>query len=119
MVLYSREDRPFLTLNGIQTQSALTYNLLGELPDMVCLEVDVVRVSPQAQRTERIVAAFREVLDERRPAAEVAAALDAQLSLGACSGYWYGRPGIAVGPVMDRTAGRLSRPDTKWCSLAC
>ncbi|CAK0741362.1 Ubiquinone biosynthesis protein UbiV [Gammaproteobacteria bacterium] len=92
MVLYSQENQPFLALNGVQTMSALTYNLLGELPDMAALQVDVVRVSPSAQRTEQIITAFREVLDGKCPA--TAAALNARLPQGACSGYWFGRPGI-------------------------
>ncbi|CAK0746171.1 Ubiquinone biosynthesis protein UbiV [Gammaproteobacteria bacterium] len=91
MVLYSQENQPFLTLNGVQTMSALTYNLLEELPDMAALQVDVVRVSPPAQRADRVIAAFREALDGK---SATTAALGVHLPQGACSGYWFGRPGI-------------------------
>jgi len=90
LVLYSQENQAFLALNGVQTMSALTYNLLSELPNMASLQVDVVRVSPPAQRAEQVVSAFREVLDGKDPSA----VLDARLLQGTCSGYWFGRPGI-------------------------
>ncbi|CAK0753542.1 Ubiquinone biosynthesis protein UbiV [Gammaproteobacteria bacterium] len=101
MMLYSQEDQPFLTLNGVQTMSALIHNLIGELPDMMALQVDVARVSPGAHRTEQIISIFREVLDGRRPA--TVAAQDLCPSPGTCTGYWFGGPGIAhhVPPMSD------------------
>src|ERR1019366_10738355 len=47
MPLATREGQPFLTLNGIQTQSAQTYNLVRELGELSPLGVDVLRISPQ------------------------------------------------------------------------
>ena len=92
MVLYSQENQPFLVLNGIQTMSAPTYNLIGELPDMAALQVDVVRIIPSVHHTFQVVTAFREVLEGKRPA--TAAAVDIPLPQGFCSGYWFGHAGI-------------------------
>ncbi|ROR29585.1 U32 family peptidase [Inmirania thermothiophila] len=88
------EDTPFLALNGIQTQSALTCNLLGEVDDMAALGVDLVRISPQSEGTGEVVAAFRRVLDgaaDGRAEAERVAAL---APVGPCDGYWRGAPGM-------------------------
>ncbi len=88
MVLYSQENQPFLLLNGIQTMSAPIYNLIGELPEMAALQVDVVRITPSVQ-TLPVVTAFREALEGKRPTMPEAPAE------GFCSGYWFEKPGIA------------------------
>ena len=90
MVVYSQEDQPFLTLNGIQTMSAPTYNLIGEVPDMASLAVDVVRVIPSARHTKQVVAAFREVI----AGAAKPSTPQPTPATGYCSGYWFGHPGI-------------------------
>jgi collagenase-like PrtC family protease len=48
MTLKTREGQPFLTINGIQTMSAQSYNLLHEIPDMLAMGIDIIRISPQA-----------------------------------------------------------------------
>lgn len=87
LALKTREGEAFLTLNGIQTQSAKTYNLLGELPQLVADGVDVVRISPEHAGTRELVEQFRAVLDGT--AAPDVAADD-------CNGFWYGRPGLEL-----------------------
>jgi collagenase-like PrtC family protease len=57
-LLKTQEGEDFLVLNGIQTQSALTHEALGLLPRFTELGVDVLRISPQAERTHRIVELF-------------------------------------------------------------
>lgn len=98
MLLQTREDAPFLALNGIQTQSAQTYTLLGELDNLRELAVDVVRISPQSTGTLVAIDAFAGVLAGRRSTPD---ALEALLPLmpdgGPCDGYWYGRPGLSWG----------------------
>src|SRR3546814_12771547 len=61
LLLPTRESQPFLVLNGIQTQSALVYNLINELQEMRDLGVDVLRISPQSQHTAQIAGLFRPV----------------------------------------------------------
>ncbi|GIK86714.1 MAG: U32 family peptidase [Betaproteobacteria bacterium] len=94
--LRTREGQPFLTLNGVQTQSAATYSLLAELPALAAAGVDVVRVSPQAERTMDVLALFRAVLDGALDAAQ-AVVRSAALAPGPlCNGFWHGRPGAEL-----------------------
>lgn len=95
MLLSTQEDARFLALNGIQTQSAKTYTLLGELDDMLELGVDVLRISPQSNHTPAIIQAFADVLASRREPADAAMALNRYMPSGPCDGYWSGRPGLS------------------------
>jgi len=94
LVLSTREGQAFLAINGIQTQSAQTCNLLAELADLRELKVDVLRISPQADATEAVVHAFAACLRGQGNPAEAAQALNARLPYGACDGYWQGQPGL-------------------------
>jgi Collagenase and related proteases len=94
LTLKTREGQPFLALNGIQTQSASVYSLLGELDDMAKLGVDVVRLSPQPYHADKVVALFRERLEGLVSARDAAARLDRIRPEDACDGYWHGRAGI-------------------------
>ena len=87
LALNTREGQPFLTLNGIQTQSAKTYNLLGEMPQMLPDGVDVVRISPEPVGTGETVADFRAAINGA--AAKPHSAND-------CNGFWYGQPGLEL-----------------------
>ena len=94
LTLRTREGRPFLALNGIQTQSAGVYNLIYELADMRGLGVNVARISPQAHHTGKIIRLFRDCL-EGELAPQAAADQMARLMPGhACDGFWHGRPGL-------------------------
>jgi collagenase-like PrtC family protease len=94
LTLSTREGQAFLTLNGIQTQSAQTYNLLPELAELRELKVDVLRISPQAQGTEAVVQAFAACLRGERDPVEAGRALNARLPYGPCDGYWQGQAGL-------------------------
>lgn len=94
LVARTQEDQPFLTLNGIQTQSAQTHSLLGEVGDVVAAGASVLRLSPQSRHMERVIAAFDAARrGERRPSA---ADLAGVAPLGFCDGYWRGEAGIAA-----------------------
>lgn len=96
-LLRTREDEPFLVLNGIQTQSALTHQALDELPELASLGVDVLRISPQHRHTMEIIGLF----DAARQGAELeplTRELSALLPLGACNGYLVGQAGMYSGP---------------------
>ena len=62
LALHTREGEAFLTLNGVQTQSARVYNLLADLPE-VSRSAEVLRISPQGSHTTDVVELFRNVLD--------------------------------------------------------
>ncbi len=92
--LNTRESQHFLILNGIQTQSALVYNLIHELPAMQGLGINVVRISPQAQHTDRIIDLFDAVSSGRIEAAAAMAQMTPLMPEAACDGYWHGKPGL-------------------------
>jgi collagenase-like PrtC family protease len=90
LLLETRESRPFLVLNGVQTQSAQVYDLSGRLAELRALGVDVLRLSPQARRMPEVIREFRARLDgslNEGQLAELAAA-------DRCDGYWHGGAGI-------------------------
>ena len=94
LTLRTREGQAFLALNGIQTQSAQTCNLLPELAELRELNVDVLRVSPQPEGTETVVEAFAACLRGERDPLEAARVLNAALPYSACDGYWQGQAGL-------------------------
>jgi len=94
--LKTREGEAFLTLNGIQTQSAKTYNLLIDLPALQASHVDLLRISPQPEGTAELIEIFRRALaGELTPQAALDAAAP-WISDGACNGFWHGQPGLEL-----------------------
>ena len=91
MTLKTREGQPFLAINGIQTMSAQTYNLLAEVPEMLKMGIDIIRVSPQPKQMAAIIAAFDAARRGEAPNADTTA----WASEGLVDGYWFGEPGIA------------------------
>jgi collagenase-like PrtC family protease len=94
LALKTREGQPFLTLNGIQTQSALVHNLIGELDTLQDAGIDVVRVSPQAHHTGEILRLFREGMEQRLTSAQALAQIEDLMPAASCNGYWHGKPGL-------------------------
>ena len=92
ITLKTREGQAFLAINGIQTMSAQTYNLLAEMPDLGGMGIDIVRISPQPRFTAEIVAAFDVARRGDVPTpADVAWAPE-----GFVDGYWFGDAGIVA-----------------------
>ena len=89
--LSTREGQPFLTLNGIQTQSAGVYNLIDAVPELARLGVAALRLSPQSQHMGRVAEAFRAALNGEAVAAGRLAAFMPGPSV---DGYWHGRAGL-------------------------
>ena len=94
LLLSTREDEPFLVLNGIQTQSAKSINLISELEDLRVLGVDVLRISPQSMHTEHIIETFHNCLQDAAAVTRAVAELDKVMPLGSCNGYWHGAAGM-------------------------
>ena len=90
MLVKTREQESFLTLNGIQTMSAQSYNLLAEMPELIAMGVEAVRISPQATFTAEIVAAFDAARQGKPAAANPAWNVE-----GLVNGFWHGKAGIA------------------------
>ncbi len=94
LMLKAQDDTSFLALNGIQTQSAHTFNLLPELDHMRELNVDVVRISPQSSSTDEIVDIFHKCLTREMGLEEGNSKLEPLLPVGSCDGYWHGDAGM-------------------------
>jgi len=92
MTLRTREGQPFLAINGIQTMSAQTCNLLAQIPVMRALGIDSVRISPQAAHMPAIIAAF----DAARQGLATTPDMSGWASEGMVDGYWFGKPGIEL-----------------------
>jgi collagenase-like PrtC family protease len=84
--LATREGRSFLTVNGVQVQSAEHCDLAPEIAGLEAAGIDLLRIYPQAEGTAEIVARFREAVDSRQ----------APPRMGPTSGYWNGRPATPV-----------------------
>ena len=94
LLMSTREDEAFLCLNGIQTQSALSCNLMEELPTMRAAGVDVVRISPQSHFTENIINAFDAIRRNKATAADYSSQLKLWTLTDSCNGYWHGEAGM-------------------------
>jgi collagenase-like PrtC family protease len=84
--LATREGESFLTVNGVQVQSAEHCDLAPEIAELEAAGIDLLRIYPQAEGTAEIVARFREAVDSRQ----------APPRTGSTSGYWNGRPARPV-----------------------
>jgi len=94
LVVTTQDDNRFLSLNGIQTQSARTLNLLPELPRMRELGVDIIRISPQSSHTERVIDLFHQALVGDIDPDDADAQLARLTPTGPCDGYWHGGAGM-------------------------
>jgi collagenase-like PrtC family protease len=96
MALGTREGKPFLAVNGIQTMSAGVYNLAEELPALAAAGADLLRVSPQSAGTAEVLRVLRAAADGALSSFDARKAL-APLAPGALwNGFWHGRAGVAT-----------------------
>ncbi|MCC7119929.1 MAG: U32 family peptidase [Gammaproteobacteria bacterium] len=94
LALDTQDQRHFLTLNGVQTQSAGVQNLAPMLDEARAAGIRMLRLSPQARGTADVVHLFRAIVDGAEPLASACTHL-AALAVGEhVDGYWYGRPGL-------------------------
>lgn len=101
LMLRTREDEPFLVLNGIQTQSAKTQNLVSDINDFVELEIDVLRISPQSNNTVKIIDVFYDCLHGKITGSDADIALQQYIMSGECNGYWSGQAGMDSSGLMQ------------------
>ena len=90
LTVKTREGQPFLAINGIQTMSAQTCNLLAEVPEMLKMGIDILRLSPQPAHLPEIIAAF----DAARCGRAVSPDMAGWAENGMVDGYWFGQAGI-------------------------
>lgn len=94
MPLRTRDDRPILRVNGIQTLSESYVDLLPEVARLIADGVTHLRLMPQAVDMVAVAQVFRDVLDGRVPTGEADARL-ATLSgdAGLSNGFYHGTAG--------------------------
>ncbi|KNY10745.1 protease [Achromobacter piechaudii] len=92
----TKESREFLSINGIQVQSAACLDLLAQATELAAMGVDVLRVNPQSAGTHEAIAALDDIRNGR-----VARAVTPPAGIGRCNGYYHGRSGIEL---MEATA---------------
>jgi len=85
--LASQEGESLFLINGIQTLSGEPVNLLPHYAQLCELGIDILRLSPQWQRMEEIIAAF-DAARRGEPAQEILPA--------GVDGYWCDRPGLEL-----------------------
>ena len=90
LTLKTREGQDFLCINGIQTMSAQSYNLLHEIPDMLNMGIDIIRISPQKDHINEIISAF----DAARRGEVIDVNSKDWNPCGLVDGYWFGDAGI-------------------------
>jgi collagenase-like PrtC family protease len=82
----SQEGGEVFTLNGIQTQSGKSYNLVTEMIKMQNIGVDIARLSPDQKLTRDQIAEFRDAMVGR---IDHISRQDSE-----CNGYWFHAPGM-------------------------
>jgi len=90
----TREGKSFLVINGTQTQSALVYNLIGDLDSLKETKVDVLRISPQSEHSAAIIRLFRNCIEQKVSCENALQQMESMMPEAACNGYWHGRPGM-------------------------
>jgi len=94
MPLSTRDDRPILRVNGIQTQSESYVDLLPETARLVADGVTHLRLMPQDVDMVAVAGLFRSVLDGALPVAEADARLrDVCAGHSFSNGFYYGAAG--------------------------
>ena len=94
LALSTQEGQRFLTLNGVQTQSAAVFNLLAHLPQLEQAGVTILRLSPQARHTVDVAALYREGIDNAARRSDATRRIEALMPDRACDGFWRARPGM-------------------------
>ncbi|RDV04950.1 U32 family peptidase [Undibacter mobilis] len=94
MVLSTLENKPFLTVNGIQTLSYDYLDLSGDLATLQDMGVRRFRISPHSCDMVAVASIFRAALDGRIDAQEAHAQLEAlRLQAPFSNGFFHGRVG--------------------------
>lgn len=92
LTLRTRDDQPLWVLNGVQTQSARTYNLHAAVDALRALGVDSLRIAPQSAHSASIIATFHARVAQHE-LADAQQRLQSYAGEGCCNGYWHGKPG--------------------------
>lgn len=84
-LIRTREDQPFLNMNGIQVQSASIQDLSPWLQELTEAGADILRIYPHSERMDETIGRFGRAL----------AGEPAESPVDTVEGYWRGRAGMA------------------------
>ncbi len=84
----SQEDQRLFNLNGIQTLSGDILDLIDQVPELIQLGVDAIRISPSQPKMAAIIQAYADTIRDNSPANVP------QSSAPYCNGYWYNEAGM-------------------------
>jgi len=101
LLLRTREDEDFLTLNGIQTQSSCTFNLIADMDTIRKMDIDILRISPQAHHTAKIIQVFSDVIQNKTDPQKAQQEIKNLTPVSFCDGYWFGNPGMGLRNVHE------------------
>ena len=90
LAMDSQEGQEFFTINGIQTQSGRVQHLLPHWQQMQQIGVDIMRISPQWQHTDKIIERYHHVIHGKSSDTDV----QPWLKTPVCDGYWRGESGM-------------------------
>ena len=92
--LYSQEEQSLFQINGIQTQSHQTCNLLQEWKTMQSICVDIMRISISNIDELNIINQLHHLISETNNTTNNASKPIPLLNAEQCNGYWHGDTGI-------------------------
>ncbi len=92
LALATREQTDFLTINGIQTQSANCLDLGPQLPSLIKMGINYIRLQPQSSHMAEIVQAFDRARQTHQAAQVDTAFLPPHADRS--NGYWLGKAGM-------------------------
>ncbi len=99
LVLRTLDEKPFLTVNGIQTMSFEYLNLSGDLAALQDMGIGRFRVSPHSCDMVAVATIFRAALDRRIDAQDAQAQLEAlKVDAPFSNGFFHGKPGMRWQP---------------------
>ncbi|MHA1165671.1 MAG: ubiquinone anaerobic biosynthesis protein UbiV [Alphaproteobacteria bacterium] len=95
MVLNTLEGRPFLTINGIQTQSYTCLNLISEFDELSASGISRFRISPQSTGTVEAAKSFDALLNRVITPAEANENLkECGIDVPFSNGFYHQQPGF-------------------------
>lgn len=93
--LQTQEGQELFTVNGVQLQSGVPCNLIGEMEVLMEMGVEVLRLSPEAGSMAELVSLFREVADQKRRATDAVEMMHEQFAEQEwCNGFWHEEAGM-------------------------
>ncbi len=93
--LQTQEGQELFTVNGVQLQSGVPCNLLGEMAVLMEMGVEVVRLSPEAGPMDELVTLFRYVIDQKHNAQEAVEIMQNRFAQQEwCNGFWHEEAGM-------------------------